>query len=161
MERFGLHVFFEIEFISALARLSTWLQMQWNYSTYITLPYTCITCTTNIQQIYPSTKLSERFRSLMLETCRWVVTQLKPIMAGRPGGHSNHPIHMHPVRRPLLESMLLIFRIMSVFFDTLWKYLCHQVRPLYRYSATLLGASMWFWVRCTYFLRAWDLLIFV
>ena len=41
-------------------------------------------------------------------------------MAGRPGGHSNHPIHMHPVRRPLLESMLLTFRVMSVFLsDTL------------------------------------------
>ncbi|KAF6241600.1 hypothetical protein HO173_000311 [Letharia columbiana] len=37
-------------------------------------------------------------------------------MAGNSGGHGNHPIHMHPVR------------------------------PLYRYSATLLGASMWFFL---------------
>ena len=28
-------------------------------------------------------------------------------MADRPGGHSSHPIHMHPVRLPVLESMLL------------------------------------------------------
>ena len=38
-------------------------------------------------------------------------------MAGRPGGHGSHPIHMHPVRHPVLESMLLTPRNVSFFFS--------------------------------------------
>ncbi|KAL2036974.1 hypothetical protein N7G274_010259 [Stereocaulon virgatum] len=37
-------------------------------------------------------------------------------MVGKHGGHGSHPIHMHPVR------------------------------PFYRFAATGLGASMWFWL---------------
>ena len=37
-------------------------------------------------------------------------------MAGHSGGHSSHPIHMHPVRHPVLESMLLTPQNVSNFF---------------------------------------------
>ena len=35
----------------------------------------------------------------------------------------------------------------------------HQVRPLYRYSATLLGASMWFFVGSIISLKAGHMLM--
>lgn len=50
----------------------------------------------------------------------------------------NHPIHIHPVCHPSTCSDLL----------ENWSELnCPQARPLYRYTATLLSASMWFFVR--------------
>lgn len=46
-----------------------------------------------------------------------------------------HPIHIHPV-----GNTMDYWGDDTLIADD-------QVRPLYRYSATLLGASMWFFVR--------------
>ena len=67
-------------------------------------------------------------------------------MAGPGHGPApgQHPIHMHPVCPELADSFTK-----QAFRSRKLEAKQSQVRPLYRFAATGLGASMWFFVSIT------------